>query len=242
VKAGWLAGLLAVPAWASHPLITEDTGTLGRGKWELELHGEHAHDREADVTAHGTEIALKLGRGVADNLDVEIELQYLRVSAEGASADGLGDAALAAKWRFYESDAISLAFKPQLLLPTGRDELGLGAGRPRWGAVIAAAYEAAPFEVIANLGYLHNRNDIGARESLSYQSIALRFAATEKLRLIADLVRTTDPDPQGGHARVIVAGATYEFSERVEVGLGVQEGLNDAADDRAARLGVKLRF
>ncbi len=70
----------------------------------------------------------------------------------------------------------------------------------------------------------------------------MRFAATEKLKLIADLVRATDPDPQGGHVRVLVAGVTYELSERLEVGLGLQEGLNDAADDRAVRLGVKLRF
>ena len=240
-RAGWLLALLAVPAWASHPLISEDTGTLGKGKWELELHGEHAHDRRAEVTSHSSVGLLKLGRGVAENLDVEIELRYLRESAEDTVTKGAGDTSLAAKWRFYDSDATSLVLKPELLLPTG-DEPGFGAGRPRWGATLAAAYEAAPFELIANLGYLRNRNDLGERESLSYQSIALLFAATEKLKLVADLVRATDPDPQGGHTRVLIAGLTYEFSERLELGLGVQDGLNDAADDRAVRLGVKLRF
>lgn len=241
-RAGWLLALVAVPAWASHPLITEDTGTLGKGKWELELHGERARDRESDVTTHTTEGILKLGRGVAENLDLEIELRYLRESADGTVLKGPGDASVAAKWRFYESDAVSLVLKPELGLPTGRDELGLGAGRTRWGAILAVAYEVAPFEFIANLGYLRNRNDLGERESLSYQSIALRFAATEKLQLIADLVRATDPDPQGGHTRALVAGIIYEISERIELGLGVKEGLNDAADDRSLRMGVKLGF
>ena len=240
-RGGWLLALLAVPAWASHPLITEDTGVLGKGKWELELHGEHAHDREADVTTHSAVGILKLGRGVAENLDLEIELRYLRESAEGTVLKGLSDTSLAAKWRFYDSDAVSLVLKPELLLPTG-DEPGFGAGRPRWGATLAAAYEAARFELIANLGYLRNRNDRGERESLSYQSIALLFAATENLKLVADLVRSTDPDPQRGHTRDFVAGIIYELSGRIELGLGVQEGLNDAADDRAVRLGVKLRF
>ena len=97
--AGWLAVLVAVPAWASHPLISEDTGTLGKGKWELERHGERARDRESDVTTHSTEAILKLGRGVAENLDVEVELRYLRESAEDAMVKGAGDASLAAKWR-----------------------------------------------------------------------------------------------------------------------------------------------
>ncbi len=185
---------------------------------------------------------LKLGRGVAENLDVEIELRYLRESADGTVLKGPGDTSLAAKWRFTTPMHVSLVLKPELLLPTGDETSGSGPADTRWGATLAAAYEAAPFELIANLGYLRNRNDRGERESLSYQSIALLFAATEKLKLIADLVRATDPDPQGGHTRVLVAGITYEFSERLEVGLGVQEGLNDAADDRAVRLGVKLRF
>jgi hypothetical protein len=240
--AGWLAVLVAVPAWASHPLISEDTGTLGRGKWELELHGEHARDRESDLTTHSTEAILKLGRGVAENLDLEVELRYLRESAEDTVVEGAGDASLAAKWRFYESGALSLVLKPELLLPTGRDEVGLGAGHTRWGVIVAAAYELARFELLANLGYLHNRNDLGERESLSYQSIALRFAASEKLKLVADLARATDPDPQGGHTRELVAGILYEISKRIELGLGLKEGLNDAADDRAVRLGVKLRF
>src|SRR5687768_8564108 len=174
-RAGWLLALVAVPAWASHPLISEDTGTLGKGKWELELHGEHAHDREVDVTTHSTVGILKLGRGVAENLDVEIELRYQRESSEDTVIKGAGDASLAAKWRFYDSGALSLVLKPELVLPTGREDVGLGAGQTRWGVIVAAAYEMARMEFIANLGYLHNRNDLGERESLSAQSIALRF-------------------------------------------------------------------
>src|SRR5688572_31661722 len=101
--AWWLAVLVAVPAWANHPLISEDTDTLGKGKWELELHGERARDRQSDVTTHSTEAILKLARGVAENLDVEVELRYLRESAEDTVIEGAGDASLAAKWRFYES-------------------------------------------------------------------------------------------------------------------------------------------
>ncbi len=60
---------------------------------------------------------------------------------------GAGDASLAAKWRFYESGALSLVLKPELLLPTGREDVGLGAGHTRWGVIVAAAYELGAVRV-----------------------------------------------------------------------------------------------
>ena len=33
-------------AFAAHPLITDDTGTQGQGKFQLEVNGEFGHDRE----------------------------------------------------------------------------------------------------------------------------------------------------------------------------------------------------
>jgi len=33
--------LIAYPSWAAHPLITDDTGTQGKGKFQLELNGQY---------------------------------------------------------------------------------------------------------------------------------------------------------------------------------------------------------
>lgn len=46
--------LLAAPvsSWAAHPSITDDTGTQGAGKWQLELVAERTrHARTADAGA-----------------------------------------------------------------------------------------------------------------------------------------------------------------------------------------------
>lgn len=229
----------AFSAHASHPLLTEDTGVLGRGVHELELHGERS--RAAGVRA--AEVVAKFGYGLADTLDVDVELPYVRTTAGGSATRGRGDAGLGAKWRFFENDAFSMALKSELLLPTGRDELGLGAGRARWGVKLAAAYELGRLELLAHLGYLHNRNTLGERRSLAHQSIALLYAATWKLRLVADLARDTDPgSASGAHAREAMYGAIYAVSESVDLGLGVRKGLNDAAADRGVRGGIKLRW
>jgi outer membrane putative beta-barrel porin/alpha-amylase len=242
-RAAWLAILLSVPAWASHPLLTEDTGVLGKGNFELELHGERARDSEAGVTQRRSDAVAKLGYGLAEKLDVEIELPYVREVTDGEVAQGRGDASLALKWRFHENEGFSMAFKPDLLLPTGRDEVGLGAGRVRWAANLAAAYEWGKFELLGHLGYTHNRNRIGERASLWHASTALLYLLTEKLRLLADYGRDSSPDAiRGGQSRELVVGATYAASERIDVGAGVKKGLSDAAHDRSLRAGVKIRW
>jgi Putative MetA-pathway of phenol degradation len=242
-RTAWLAFWLSVPAWASHPLLTEDTGVLGKGSFEFELHGERARDRKAGITLRRSDAVAKLGYGVAEELDVEIELPYVREATNGEVAQGRGDASLALKWRFHDKEGFSLAFKPDLLLPTGRDELGLGAGRVRWAANLAAAYEWGKFELLGHLGYTHNRNRIGERTSLWHASSAILYSLTQKLRLLADFGRDSSPDPTGGaQSRELVVGAIYAASERIDIGAGVKRGLSEAAHDHSLRAGIKIRW
>jgi hypothetical protein len=240
MRAAWLALLVAAPVWASHPLLTEDTDVLDKGQWELEFHGERARDRDEEVTT--TELVVKLARGVAEGVQIEFELPYEREKTGSDVAEGRGDALVSAKWRFYERDRLSLAFKPDLILPTGRDEHGLGAGRAGWAANLTAAYDLGRLELLGHVAYIRNRNRIGEREDLKHLSAALRWAAMDKLKLVADLARETQPEPGVGAAREFVLGATYNLNDNAELGVGVKEGLNDAADDRSVRMGIKLRW
>lgn len=82
-------------ARASHPLITEDTGVLGAGAWQLELHGEAIRDGRDHAAA-------VLAYGVAASADLQLE----------APRDG--DATLALKWRFHEAGPVSLVLKPDV--------------------------------------------------------------------------------------------------------------------------------
>ena len=92
----FLAALLgAGAARASHPLITEDSGVLGGGVWQLELHGEAIRDERDHAAA-------VLAYGVAASADLQLE----------APRDG--DATLSLKWRFYEAGPVSLVLKPDV--------------------------------------------------------------------------------------------------------------------------------
>lgn len=231
-----LVALLATGvAYADEPLITENTGVLRAGEWQLELHGERARDEDM----RRTHVGATLGRGITERLEAQVDLPYARVEDES----GIADASLAAKWRFYERGGVSAAFKPELFLPTGREEDGLGAGKAGWAAGLAAAQEWRAFELIAHLRYTANRNRVGEREALRHASLALLWSATERLRLLLDYGRETSPDPgEAAVARVLVYGLLYALSDDVDLGIGYEQGRSAPAEDRVLRAGLKLRW
>lgn len=228
-----LGTVLGGPVLASHPLITEDTGVLGRGGWQLELHGERA----GGVTEHASEAVLGLSHGLTERVDLQVELPY----HDAPSASGRGDLELALKWRFHDRDGLSLLLKPVLILPTGNQEQGLGAGRARPGADLVAARQLGDFELIGHAGVLRNRNRLGERTELWHLSLALLWEATDGLKLLVDFSRDTDPAAAGA-IREWVYGLAYALREHLDVGIGVKNALSDAADDRAWLAGLKLRW
>jgi hypothetical protein len=209
--------LLGVPAiaFASHPLITEDTGVLGKGVSQLELHGERIREQgEGD-----DDWLLTLSHGITDKTDFQVELPLNE-----------GDALLSLKWRFLERDGLSFAFKPDVY------EGG------NWGANLVASYQAGRLELLAHAGYVRNGN-AGERKSLRHTSAAILFSATEQLRLVLGLARDTEPDPAvRASVREWVLGAIYALSKDVDLGLGWMNGLSDPADDRSLRAGIKIRW
>jgi hypothetical protein len=234
-RLAFLALAAACLAHADEPLLTEDTGVVRPGQWQLELHGERARD----PGVRREHLGATLSRGMVDGLEAQLDVPYARLNGKS----GLADASLAAKWRFYERDGFSAAFKPELFLPTGREEDGLGAGRAGWAAGIAAAREWHAFELIGHLRYTANRNRVGEREALRHASAALLWSASERLRLMADYARETSADPaDSALARSLVVGALYELSEAADLGVGYQRGRSRPAEDRVLRAGVKLRW
>ncbi|HEX7053110.1 MAG TPA: transporter [Burkholderiales bacterium] len=231
-----LAALVAsAAAHADHPLITEDTGVLGAGVWQIELHGE----RVRDGGARRTHLGATLGRGVTERLDLQLDLPYERLEHES----GLQDVSLATKWRFFQRGGTSAMLKPELSLPTGREQDGLGAGRVGWSAGAALAQQWRSFELIGHLRYTANRNRVGEREALRHASAALVWSAAERLRLVLDYARDTSPDPaRSAPERTLVLGALFALSDTAELGIGQAQGRSASAEDRSLRAGVKLRW
>jgi hypothetical protein len=229
----WL--LIAAPLYAAHPLITEDTSTLGDGRWQLELYGE-AGDARGGARMDRDDAVL--GYGLAPDLDVQAGVPWIR-----ERASGMGDITLDLKWRFLERGAFSLGLKPGVSLPTGDERKGLGAGRVGWGSLLIASYEPGPVALHAHAGYKRNRNTIGERESLTHLSIAAAVRAAPGFKVVADVASNSNPDPaQTRPERYLIFGVIWSVTRDFDLDFGFKKGFGSAALDEALLLGLAARW
>ena len=115
----WAAAFVAAaPAYAAHPLITEDTGTQGKGRWQLEANAESTRSDEGGGQVRGFQPAATLSYGVAENIDLQLTQPWLREKAAGVVVKGPLDTSVDVKWRFFEKGALGLALKPGVTLAT----------------------------------------------------------------------------------------------------------------------------
>jgi len=227
---------------AAHPLITEDTGTQGKGRWQLELNGERTSDSTGGNSTRGTQLNGTLSYGLIDTLDLQLTQSHLRQRGTTGNASGGLDMAIDAKWRFYSNGPMSLGLKPGVTLPTGHDERGLGSGRATYGSLLILSYEPEGWAFHSHVGYRHNRNTAGNRVALKHASAALTYAATPSLRLVVDVAADTNPDPTSTRTlRQLVLGGIYKLTDSIDLDAGFRRG-NDPATDRAVLMGATFRW
>lgn len=245
---GAMVLLLTNAAFAAHPLITDDAGTLGRDTFQLEVNTEYAHEDENGVEEKTSELAAALAYGVTDHLDFVLgaPYQWLRGEENGETffrENGFGDLSLEVKWQFFAQDQFSFALKPGVSLPTGDEDQGLGSGKVSESVFLISTFDADPFVVHANLGYIRNNNDAGEEEDLWHASVAAQYALTEQLTFVGNTGIERNPDPDSDtHPAFILGGLIYAVTENFDVDFGVKVGLNSPETDYAVLAGIAWRF
>ncbi len=243
--------LLPAFAWAALPLITDDTETLGKGNFQLEIGGEYDRDREAGGPASVDEtdyiITSTLTYGISDQVDIFVISPYVQSSAETKAAttrvNGISDTAFGVKWRFYEKEGLSFAIRPGVAVPTGNDKKVLGTGKVGYGAYFIVTKETDPWEMHVNLGYLRNENRIDERQDIWHASLAGAYEIKKSLKACADIGIETNRDRTSEiEPRYMLGGIIYEMREDFELSFGVKAGLNRPETDWALLPGVTSRF
>jgi hypothetical protein len=252
-----LCALLLAPALASagYPLASEEPETQGKGAVMVESNVNYLKDNEFKSTA----VPLAITMGINETMDLGVELPYLWLRPSGATGQpesGFGDAILKFKHRFYEEEMktdkgekteYALGYMVSFSQPTGREELGLGAGKERWGARLLGFTEGESVEIISNLGYDSSgralrRGDFVFDYAVS-GSIAVEYARSKPWEPVAELavVRAKGED---GYERIVtaLAGMEYEPSESFYAAVAVRVGLNEKSEDYALLAGFGYKF
>lgn len=245
-----LSAALLLPAtsgFCAHPLITEDTGTQGQGRWQLELTAEFGHEQTAGAEDDSADFATVLAYGVRDNLDLLLTLPYSRtesmVAGVKATARGLGDLGLDAKWRFFAEDPLSVALKAGATFPSGDEAAGFGAGKSNYSVHLVTSFETGPWGFHIHLGHIGNRNVHGERDVIRHASLALAREVRDALRLVVDLGRFTATDRAFEETmKFLTLGAIYSLSDDFDLDIGLKRGLSDPETDTTLLLGMALRF
>ncbi|SEM68273.1 Putative MetA-pathway of phenol degradation [Syntrophus gentianae] len=234
-------------AFAAIPLITDDTGTQGKGKFQLEVLGEYDHDKEDGIKGETQGVTASLTYGILDPVDIVLSVPYSfwREKEGGCTEkdDGLADLAIEAKWRFFEKDGFSLALKPGLTLPTGDEDKGLGAGRVTEYLFLLASKEMDPWAFHLNVAYIRNENKNDERDDLWHVSLASSYEIFKPLKLVGDIGMEQNPDPCSSiDPAYILGGFIYSPLENLDFGLGIKGGLTDTEADVSVRGGITWRF
>ncbi|OWW19809.1 transporter [Noviherbaspirillum denitrificans] len=234
-----LVFLAAGTAHAAHPLVTDDTGTQGRGNHQLELNT----DRMRDAGVSSQSAAITYTYGLRDALDA-----FVTLPAATTSPSGLGDVAAGFKWRFSESAGTTFGLKPELFFATGNENRGLGSGRAHAGLTLLASHQAGEWTLLGNAGLAVNRyalpvdHDQNRRYVWRLSAAAIREVAEGWKALVDSGVARNTARSERTHPAFILLGMIYSPSEKLDLDIGWKAGLNSAETHRQVGAGVTVRF
>jgi hypothetical protein len=232
---------------AAHPLITEDTGTQGKGNFQIELTSEWGYRKDSDVRDTSQETGAVLSYGLSDALDVVVSAPYVREktadSAASTSVSGASDRALDVKWRFHESGSFSYGLKAGLTEPNGDEQKGLGNGKTGYSTFLIVAWDNAPWAVATHVGWIGNRNSQGDKDQLWHASISGWRQFGDKTKIVADTGMMTSLDASTSrYLGFYTLGLIYSFSKDIDIDVGIKRGLTRSDVDYALLAGLTFRF
>jgi hypothetical protein len=210
------------------PLITDDPGTPGPGKWEIQF--SFAHERSQNERVYEAPL-LDINYGVGERIQLKYEVAYLTVDDDKAGAhSGLGNSLAGFKYRFLDEDreGLSMSFYPQVEFnnPTKSARRGLVDSGTNVLLPVEVARRFGPFEVAAEVGYQFTQH----QDDQWIYGVAAAYPLSEKLELLGEIHGLSDQD-FGRNDLLCNVGTRWEFAEGLTLLLSVGRSLRDVDDD-----------
>jgi hypothetical protein len=244
---------LALPAWAAQPLVTDDTGTQGKGGQQIELSQTGDRLRQGADRGRSRASGLTYTLGLSEQLDVFVGSSYQGLRLAGDSpASGWGNPVLGVKWRLWEheSSKTSLALKPEWVLPVSAsaEASGLGPGKVSY-ALAAIVTREMPFGALhVNAAFSRDRmrNTLESERTMRY-SVAPVWDLSASWKVALDVGMQTSRSGTGIRlrSRFVEVGAIYSPDKNQDWALGlIRSTDNDSPESTRRTLtgGWTLRF
>jgi hypothetical protein len=254
-----LGMLFSARAYGAHPLVTDDSGTQGKGKFQIEINGEYDTDsrNNAGISTVETvgEAAAAITYGITDNIDIVAGMPYLwhNVTDSGITTThetGNGDMSVELKWKFFdnENSGMSLALKPGFTVPTGSQKKGFGNGAMSGWVMLIATRKGRLGSLHGNLcycreGYGAQGGNAASATDIFHASMAGELNVSGSLRAVADIGIDANVDKASDtHSAFLLGGLIYSVTENCDLDFGIKCGLDNAFPDHAFLGGLTARF
>lgn len=235
--------LCSTQVFAGRPLFTDDAGTLGKGRAQIEAGMQTRQEKEiingiTDKWSYST-ATCTVTYGFTDKIDLVADVPFKwythrensQITEENSA---IGDIALHAKWRFYEKEDswLTLSLKPGLIIPTGNEKKGLGNGKICEEIVLIASREAELLGTHVNIGYTHNdyalpRDRATKNNHIWKASFAGELNLIEKFKLVGDIGIETSLEKDAENNRTyLLGGAILELDRDTDIDFGMRKELN----------------
>jgi hypothetical protein len=167
------------------PMITDDPGTPGSGKWENNL--AIAFEHRAGETAYDVP-AIDLNYGVGDHIQLTLQTAPVILKRSGHGLiGGLGGTETAVKWRFFDEarNGFDMSMFPRVIFNVTHSSVrrGLAANGTRFQIPIQAAKTFGRLHVDAEFG--PRANTVGRSEWL--YGVVCGFDLAKPTMLMAEL-------------------------------------------------------
>lgn len=238
-----IATLLAAPAFAGPPFITDDPEPVDFHAWEVNYGATYL--RAADMSS-GALPGVDINYGAFPGVQLHAQPQMAYSRGGGTRAYGIGDTELGVKYRLSaatdDKSAWMISIYPMLELPTGNAARNLGAGAHSVYLPLWVQTTRGPWTVFGGGGYWRYSAD-DAKNAWA-GGVTLLYQVNDRLQFGGELFGTT---PNSADARASVGtnlGGVYRLAHDLSLLFSAGHGVRNAsATNRgAAYLGLRVAY
>ena len=222
------------------PDTTESPYTVDAGHFQVELSFfDYTRDGSVDQLSF---LPINLKLGLTSNADLQLVLEPY-TSIDSGEIEGLGDTQLRLKTNLFGNDGggVALAVMPFIQFPTGDDELS--SGKIEGGVIFPAAFDLGGgwgLGVQAEIDFV--LDDAGEDYGVALlHSAALGRDIAGELAGYVEYIGIASSDLDRDYEAYLGGGLTYGITGNLQLDLGVNVGLTDAAADVNLFSGLSFR-
>jgi len=149
-----------IHAQGGPPMITDDTGTVPKGHWEINT--AFTLERTSDGRMFGTPL-LDINFGLSKNAQLKVEIPWIVIHRNGQKGiNGLGNTNIGVRWRFRDEDKnhrVALSIYPQVEFnnPTSSVRRGIVDKGPEFLMPLQWQTQVGKYGIGGDAGYRFKR-------------------------------------------------------------------------------------